>query len=74
MICPCATLVGFLMYLGLTSHWSEWHFIVVKGSTEMCICLNAGGGIRLSNEIDPNLGLWEQPIPKIWWKVVSYTS
>ncbi len=38
MICPCAAFVGFLMHLGLTSHWSEWHFIVVKGSPEMCIC------------------------------------
>ncbi len=49
MICPCAAFVGFFMYLGLTFHWREWHFIVVKGSTEMHICQNVGGCIRLSN-------------------------
>ncbi len=57
MICPCSVFVSFLMYMGLTSHWSEWHFIVVKDSAKMCICQNVGGGIRLSNQIDYDLGL-----------------
>jgi hypothetical protein len=74
MICPCTAFVGFLMYLGLTSHWSKWHFIVVEGFAEVRICQNIGGGIRLSNQIDRDLGLWEQPIPKVWWKVISYNG
>jgi hypothetical protein len=74
MICPCAALLGFLVHLGFTSHWSKWHFIVVEGSTEMCICQNFGGGVRFSNQIDPDLGLWEQLITKVWWKVVGYTG
>jgi hypothetical protein len=40
----------------------------------MCICQNIGGGIRLPNQIGYDLDLWEQPIPKVWWKVVSYTG
>ncbi len=71
MTCPCTTFVGFLMHLGFTSHWSKWHFVVVKVSAEMCICQNVGGGIRLSNHIDCDLILWEQPIPEVWWKVVG---
>jgi hypothetical protein len=59
MICPCTKFVDFLVHLSLTSHWSEWHFVVVEGSTEMCICQNVGGGIRLLNQIDFDLGLWE---------------
>ncbi len=75
MICQCTAFVGFLVHLGLTSHWSNWHFVVVKGSAEMCICQNVGGGIRLSNQIDYDLSLWEQPaIPEVWRKVVGYTS
>ncbi len=74
MICPCTPFVGFLMYLGLTSHWSKWHVIVVEGSAEMCIFQNARGGIRLSNQIDCDLGLRDQPIPAIWWKIVGYTG
>jgi hypothetical protein len=35
---------------------------------------NVGGSIRLSSQIDYDLGLWEQPIPKVWWKVISYTG
>jgi hypothetical protein len=66
--------VGFLMHLCLTSHWSERHFIAVEGSTEMCICQNIGGGIRLLNQIDLDLPLWEQPIPEAWWKVVGHTG
>jgi hypothetical protein len=59
MICPCTTFVGFLVHLGLTSNWSEWHFIVVEGSAEMHICQNIGGDSRLLNQIDCDLGLWE---------------
>jgi hypothetical protein len=55
MICQCTAFVGFLMYLGLTSHWSQWHFIVVKGSAEICICQNIGGGIRLLKQIDHDM-------------------
>jgi hypothetical protein len=62
------------MYLGLTSHWSKWRFIVVKGSAEVRIRQNVGGSIRLSSQIDCDLGLWEQPILKVWGKVVGYTS
>ncbi len=74
MICQYSAFVSFLMYLGFTSHWSEWHFVVIKGSVEMCIGIKIGGGIRLPNQIDHDLGLWEQPIPKVWWKVVGYTG
>jgi hypothetical protein len=35
-------LVGFLMYLGLTSYWSEWHFVVVEGSAEMRVSKTLG--------------------------------
>ncbi len=49
MICPCAAFVSFVMHLGFTSHWSDWHFVVIEGSAEMCICQNIGGGIRLPN-------------------------
>jgi hypothetical protein len=74
MICPCSAFVSFLMHLGFTSHWSKWHFVLIKGFAEMCVCQNIGGGIRLSNQIDPDFGLLEQLIPKVWWKVVGYTS
>ncbi len=46
MTCPCTVFVGFLVHLGLTSNCSEWHFVVVEGSAEMCICQNVGGGIN----------------------------
>ncbi len=54
--------------------WSKWHFVVVEGSAEMCICQNVEGGIRLSDQINCDLTLWEQPIPKSWWEVVGYTG
>ncbi len=59
MMCPCTAFVSFLVHLGLTSHFSKWHFVVVEGSAEMCICQNVGEGIKLSNQIDCDLGLWE---------------
>jgi hypothetical protein len=74
MICPCSAFVSFIMHLGFTSHIREWHFVVVEGSAEMCECQNIGGGIRLPNPIHRDIGLWEQPIPKVWWKVVGYTG
>jgi hypothetical protein len=49
MICPCSLFVGFLMHLGFTSHRSEWHFVVIKGSAEMCICQKLG--VRLDCQI-----------------------
>jgi hypothetical protein len=74
MICPCAAFVSFLIHLGITSHTSNWHFVVIKGSTEMCVCRNIEGVIRFRNQIDHDLGLWEQQISKVWWKVVGYTG
>jgi hypothetical protein len=66
--------VSLLMHLGFTSHWSEWHFVVIERFAEMRVCQNIGGGIELPNKIDCHLGLWEQPIPKAWWKVFGYTG
>ncbi len=37
----------------------------------MCMCQNVGGGIRLSNQIDLDVGLWEQPIPEVWGKLLA---
>jgi hypothetical protein len=74
MICPCAAFVSLLVHLDFQSYQSKWHFVVIKRSAEMCKCQNIGGGIRLPHEIDCDLGLWEQLIPKVWWKVVGYTG
>ncbi len=74
MICPCSTFVSFLIHMGFTSHRSEWYFVAIKGSVEMCICQNVASGIRLLNQIDHDLGLREQSIPKVRWKVVGYTG
>ncbi len=71
---PMFRVCSFLMHLGFTSHWSEWHFVVIKGSAEMRICQNVQVGIRLPNWIDHDLGMWEQPIPKVWWKDIGYTG
>jgi hypothetical protein len=74
MIYQYSAFVGFLMQLGFTSHRSEWYFVVIKRSAKMCVCQNIEGGVRLPNEVDCDLGLWEQLIPKVWWKVVGCTG
>lgn len=38
MICPCASLICLLVNLCIATHWRQWHFVVVEGSTEVCIC------------------------------------
>ncbi len=40
----------------------------------MCICQYVVVGIRSPIQIDCDLGLWEQSIPKVWWKVGGYTG
>ena len=58
MKCPCAAIVSFLMHPHVAAHQGEWHFVVVKWSTEVGVCRHIRGGIRLLNEIDGGFGLW----------------
>ena len=59
MIMSGAALVSFLMYLRRTPHWSKRHFIVLKRATEMSVCRNGAGSVRLSQEIKCDLCLGE---------------
>ena len=65
MIMPGSALVVLLMYLRRTPHRSKRHFIVVKRAAEMCICRDCGGSVRLLQEIERDLCLWEQIFPQI---------
>ena len=62
MIMPRASLVGLLVYLYRASHWCEWHLVVIERSAKMRVCRNGGRCIRLSEQIECGLGLWEEVV------------
>jgi hypothetical protein len=45
MVMPGTEVVGLLVYLCRTTHWSERHFFVVKRPAEMRVCRNSRGCI-----------------------------
>ena len=49
---PCSPLVSRLMNLDLAAHWRQWHFVVVKRSTEMGVGRDSWRCIGLPQKIE----------------------
>ena len=76
MIVPGATFFVFFCVPVSAPHnpSEEFHFVVFKRAAEMSMHRNSWGRVRLSQEIERDLCLWEQMVPQIRGEIFGHAG
>lgn len=71
---PKYTVYSFFVNLHFATHGDYWHFVIVKGPTQVSVGTNIGHGIGLPWKVQCHLGLRNQAVPYILGKQICDTS